>query len=275
MGDMSLQVPRLVAFDVDGTLLSSDHDILDSTRESIDRIRAAGTTVMIASGRPVAGLRFQVARLGLPIDGLVLAGCNGAVIEDGATGREIASWPIPADVSARMYRGLRALPVSTIVPVGAEVFIEDPDGYMVHVEARANGTTEIVVDDLHAVAPTPPKILVAAPYDVLVDHRDAIDALGGSDIETCFSSTYYYEVNAAGVSKGAALAAFCAAEGIPLERTVAFGDNENDITMLRAAGLGVAMGNAIDALKQVADVVTTSNDDHGIARVLDGMLVSV
>lgn len=273
MEDRPLMVPRLVAFDVDGTLLSSDREILDSTRESIDRVRSAGATVMIASGRPVAGLRFQVDRLGLPTDGLILAGCNGAVIEDAATGRVLASWPVPAHVSARMYRGLRGLPVSTIVPVGPDVYIEDPEGFMVHIEAMANGTREVVVEDLTTAAPTPPKILVSAPYEVLVDHRDAIDALGGSDIETCFSSTYYYEVNAAGVSKGAALAAFCAAEGIPLDRTVAFGDNENDITMIRTAGVGVAMGNAIDALKEVADVVTASNDDHGIAQVLMGMTV--
>ncbi|WOP18384.1 Cof-type HAD-IIB family hydrolase [Raineyella sp. LH-20] len=265
--------PRLVAFDVDGTLLSSDHDILDSTREAIDQVRAAGATVMIASGRPIAGIRFQVARLGLPTDGLVLSGCNGAVIEDATTGEVMASWPVPAPVAARMYRGLRGLPVATLVPVGGDVFIEEADGYMVHVEAHANGTREVLVDDLATAAPTPPKILVSAPYDVLVEHRATIDALGGVDVETCFSSTYYYEVNAAGVSKGAALAAFCAAEGIPLDRTVAFGDNENDISMIRAAGVGVAMGNAIDALKAVADVVTASNDDHGIAQVLGGMTV--
>ena len=93
---------------------------------------------------------------------------------------------------------------------------------------------------------------------------------GTPSMETCFSSSFYYEVNAAGVSKGAALAAFCAARGISLEDTVAFGDNENDLTMIRTAGLGVAMGNAVDMLKQAADVVTTSNDDHGIARVLEG-----
>ncbi|MEA5154663.1 Cof-type HAD-IIB family hydrolase [Raineyella sp.] len=273
MKEVPLRVPRLVAFDVDGTLLSSDHDILDSTREAIDRVRSVGATVMIASGRPVAGLRFQVARLGLATDGLVLAGCNGAVIEDATTGEVLNSWPVPAHVSARVYRGLRELPVSTIVPVGDQVFIEDPEGHMVHLEARANGTREVVVEDLFAAAPTPPKILVSAPYEVLVQHREAIDALGGDEAETCFSSTYYYEVNAAGVSKGAALAAFCAARGIPLERTVAFGDNENDITMVRTAGVGVAMGNAIDALKEVADVVTASNDDHGIAQVLLGMTV--
>lgn len=273
MEEMPLMVPRLVAFDVDGTLLSSDHDILDSTREVIDRVRSAGATVMIASGRPVAGLRFQVDRLGLPTDGLVLSGCNGAVIEDATTGEVLASWPVPAHVSARMYAGLRDLPVSTIVPVGGDVFIEDPEGYMVHLESRANGTREVVVADLSAAAPTPPKILVSAPYEVLVQHRDTIDALGGDEVETCFSSSYYYEVNARGVSKGKALAAFCAARGIPLDLTVAFGDNENDITMIRTAGVGVAMGNAIDALKDAADVVTASNDDHGIAQVLLGMTV--
>ena len=262
---------RLVAVDVDGTLLTSDHDLLDSTREALARVRASGATRMIASGRPVVGLRHHVTRLGIPLDGLVLAGFNGAVVEDAVTGEVLSSSPVPAHVSARLYRGLRHLPVSVIVPVGGDVFVEDPEGYMVHIESRANATREVVVDDLVTAAPTPPKILVAAPYEVLSAHRSQIDALGGADVETCFSSTYYYEVNAAGVSKGAALAAFCAARGIPLEATMAFGDNENDISMIRTAGIGVAMGNAVDVLKQAADLVTSSNDDHGIARVLDGL----
>ncbi|SDB91899.1 hypothetical protein GA0111570_108132 [Raineyella antarctica] len=262
--------PRLVAVDVDGTLLTSGHDLLDSTRDALARARAAGATLMIASGRPVAGLRHQVRRLGIPIDGLVLAGFNGAVVEDAVTGEVFASNLLPSHVSARLYRGLRHMPVSTIVPVGDDVFIEDEEGYMVHVESRANATREVLVQDLASAAPNPPKILVAAPYEVLSAYRARIDELGGTDVETCFSSTFYYEVNAAGVSKGAALAAFCAARGIPLEDTIAFGDNENDLTMIRTAGLGVAMGNAVDVLKEAADVVTSSNDDHGIARVLDG-----
>lgn len=266
-----MRPPLLVAVDVDGTLLTSDHDLLDSTREALTRVRASGATLMIASGRPVVGLRHHVARLGIPLDGLVLAGFNGAVVEDAVTGEVLASSPVSAAVSAQLYRGLRDLPVATIVPVGADVFIEDADGYMVHIESRANATREVLVDDLTTAAPTPPKILVAAPYEVLSRHRATIDALGGTDVETCFSSSFYYEVNAAGVSKGAALAAFCAARGIPLEQTVAFGDNENDLTMIRTAGIGVAMGNAVDVLKQAADVVTASNNNHGIARVLDGL----
>lgn len=262
-----------MAVDVDGTLLTSDSEVLDSTREALERVRAEGATLMIASGRPVAGLRHQVARLGIPVDGLVLAGFNGAVVEDAVTGEVYSSMPVPAPVTARLYRGLRALPVATIVPVGAEVFVEDPDGYMVHYEARENGTREVVVDDLAVAAPTPPKILVAAPHETLAEHRAAIDALGGADVESCFSASFYYEVNAAGVSKGAALAAFCAARGIALADTVAFGDNENDLTMIRTAGLGVAMGNAVATLKAAADVVTSGNDDHGIARVLDGLAV--
>lgn len=264
--------PRLVAVDVDGTLLDSHHDLLDSTRAALARVRRAGATLMIASGRPVAGLRHHVERLGIPTEGLILAGFNGAVVEDATTGDVLASFPIPASVSAVMYRGLRDLPISVIVPVGSDVFIEDPEGYMVHVEARANGTREVLVEDLVAAAPTPPKILISAPHEILREQREAIDALGGSTVETCFSSPFYYEVNAAGVSKGAALAAYCTANRIPLEDTVAFGDNENDITMVQAAGVGVAMGNAVDALKDVADVVTASNDEHGIALVLDGLL---
>ena len=78
----------------------------------------------------------------------------------------------------------------------------------------------------------------------------------------------YLEATAAGIHKGSAITDYCEAEGIPLSRVMAFGDNGNDIGMLRTAGLGVAMGNGIPEAKAAADLVTTSNNDEGIARVL-------
>lgn len=264
--------PQLLVFDVDGTLLTSAGQLADSTREVLVRARHLGVAVMISSGRPIAGLRHYLDELEVPVDGLVLSGFNGARVEDGATGQVLAESVLPQEVTARIHRGLEPLPVTCLVPVGDVVYVRDAGGYMVHVEADANGTTQVEVDDLLAAAPTPPKILVAARPEVLRAQRAAIDAISPDDVETCFSAPFYYEINARGVSKGAALAAYCRNVGVDLARTVAFGDNENDLTMVRTAGTGVAMGNAIPALKQVADVVTTSNDEDGIARVLQPLL---
>ena len=82
------------------------------------------------------------------------------------------------------------------------------------------------------------------------------------------SSDILVEVNAAGVSKAVALRAFCEAKGIRVEDTLAFGDNYNDLEMLRAAGLGVAMGNAPDDIRDIAGFVTSDNDHDGIACAL-------
>lgn len=135
-------------------------------------------------------------------------------------------------------------------------------------EATANFQEVVVLDRLELVPAPAHKVLVSGRPDVLAArHRAIADPFAGR-LDFAFSAPTHYECLPPGVHKGAALAHYCELTGIDIADTVAFGDNENDIEMLRIAGTGVAMGNALESARVVADAVTADNDSDGIALAL-------
>ncbi|KAB7741897.1 Cof-type HAD-IIB family hydrolase [Nostocoides sp. F2B08] len=260
--------PALLAFDMDGTLFDSTGTVLPGTivaiREALDR----GVTVALASGRDAWALRHLAVKAGLDPTRLVYLGLNGTTIVDGATDRLLWSAAIDSDLLGTLMAHLRTFEVTPSVPSGATLYVEDPRGFNVDIEARANAQTVAVVDPLEAVPVPANKVLVSGRPEILAaQHRAIAEPFTGS-LDFAFSAPTHYECLPTGVNKGAALAHFCELAGIDLAHTVAFGDNENDIEMLSIAGIGVAMGNALDSVKAAADLVTADNDSDGIAIVL-------
>lgn len=258
---------RLAAFDMDGTLLDSTRDLQPGTRRAFDAMHAAGTRIMLASGRPIPGLAMLARKLGLG-ENLVFAGMNGSVVVDQATGEEIARHPLPADIAKDLIARAQAHGIMVMLPHGDELIVEDATHPRVQYEANGNDLTVRVVDSLVEFQEAPTKVLFCAELpDLAPLHEELMRDLGGR-IELAYSSHIYMEATAAGVDKGSAITDFCEANGITLDQVIAFGDNGNDVNMLRTAGLGVAMANGIPDAREAADVVTTSNDDEGIARIL-------
>jgi Cof subfamily protein (haloacid dehalogenase superfamily) len=176
---------------------------------------------------------------------------------------------IPPEVARRLLRHLRTLPVAVVVDNGREGVTDEPEGYRVRLEAAAVSLGVRVVDDLaDSLDFSPGKILITAPGEQLAANLAAITAPFVDDIAFTLSAPFYLEANMIGVSKGDALARVCARLGIDAAEVIAFGDAENDVSMLAFAGRGVAMANASPALKAVADEVTASNNDDGIADAL-------
>lgn len=258
----------LVAFDMDGTLLTSSHDLLPSTRRGLAAIREAGARAMVASGRTVTGLQNKVRLLGLDPADLVLLGCNGGAVVDGATGRTLVHRPLEPSLARELIAAGQDLPVTLLVPHGGELHIEDPDSPWIRLEQRENALKIVVHDDLTQLPEPPLKVIFAADPAVLAEIAPAVTRRFADRVTLARSAPFYLEANPPGVTKGDSLARYCRIAGIDLARVMAFGDQENDLTMLREVGLGVAMGNAIPAVKDAADLVTTSHNDDGIARVL-------
>ncbi|WP_144790520.1 Cof-type HAD-IIB family hydrolase [Kocuria palustris] len=259
---------RLVAFDIDGTLLGSDRQLQPGTRLGLQAIRESGAQIMLASGRPIPGLRELAGQLEIGQD-LVLAGMNGSIIVDQASGEVIARREIDEPTAQEMIDRVLARGLIVMIPLGEDLFVSDPEHPQVHHEATGNALT---VHPLPRVAdlPEPPtKLLFTGERPDLLELQKEFDADFADRAECTFSSPIYYEATAPGVDKSSAIADYCAAREIPLEQVMAFGDNGNDVTMLRTAGLGVAMGNGIPEAQEAADVVTATNDDEGIARILE------
>lgn len=262
--------PALIAFDMDGTLFASNHQPLPSSIRAIHAALDRGARIALASGRDPFALRLIAQHVGLDPAQLVFFGLNGTIIVDGATDRVLWDAQLDRNLLTRLMAHLRTFDVTTSISAGDTLYVEDPDGFNVALEASANGQQVVHVDRLED-APVPArKVLTSAPPQVLAAQHLAMTAPFVSDLDVAFSAPTHFEFTPAGVNKGAALAHYCEVVGIDLADTVAFGDNENDLGMLRTAGLGVAMGNALDTVKAAADVITADHDSDGIALVLAG-----
>jgi Cof subfamily protein (haloacid dehalogenase superfamily) len=259
--------PILIATDLDGTLLRSDGTVDARTRQAIARVEAAGAALVLCTARPTRWMRPLAEETGHR--GVAIC-ANGGVIWDLHTESVIESFPL----EPRVARDVVAL-VQTVVPGGAWAverlggFAREP-GYQSR-WPTPEGTT---VDVVTALIEEPAVKLMLRHDDVLADVLvDRARAVAGHLAEFTHSNSAdrLLEINAAGVSKAAALARFCEERGIANEHVVAFGDMPNDLPMLQWAGHSVAVGNAHPEVLAAADEVTASNDDAGVARVLERM----
>ena len=265
-----MQAPRLVASDVDGTLLDPDDRVPERSVAVIDRLVAAGVGFVLVTGRPPRWIPPVVAQLGV----VRLAVCaNGSVLYDAADDRVLWSRTLDPDALA----DLAAAAAETLPGCGLAVervgvdpgdgapFVAEP-GYR---HAWDDGDNEITHRSELLSRPAV-KLLVREPRlssDAMVA---ALAPVVGDAADLTFSHPRgLVEISPPGVTKATGLAEVAQRHGVPAADVVAFGDMPNDLEMLRWAGHGVAMGNAHPALLEVADEVTASNADDGLALVLE------
>ena len=263
--------PTLIAVDIDGTLLSSAGTVLPGTRAEFARARQAGATIALASGRPVSGLRRLVDRVALDSRGMAFVGVNGAMIVDADTGQTVAEHHLEPQLVRRIAVLGAEAGVVLMLCAGDELIVDEPERQQVQFEAEGNATRLRAVPSLRDLPDSElvvNKVLMTADPAVLRPFGERFAAEFDGQVEHSFSAQFYFEATPAGVDKGSAIEEIARSRGLSLADSVAFGDNYNDLPMVRAAGLGVAMGNATAGVRAAADRVTATNDDEGIAAVL-------
>ena len=265
-----LLAARLVATDLDGTLLRSDGSVSDRTRRVLAAVEEAGIPVVFVTARP---LRWMDELWGL-------VGAHGlAVVSNGAVLYDVAARRVLELTGLERGPGLAVVEaVKAAVPL-AQVAIETVAGIRL----------EPSYDEPHHVPPGSPVGPISEVWDapalkVLVRHdrRDGLDhetfrervvaAVGEGGVAT-WSVAGLVEISAPGVTKAATLARVCASLDVRAEDVVAFGDMPNDLAMLAWAGTSYAVANAHPSVTAAADRVTTDNDDDGVARVLARLVV--
>lgn len=261
---------KMIALDLDGTLNNDEKKITPKTREALLAVQRHGVTVVLASGRQAPGLAREAGALDLKKHHGLLLSYNGGRIEDATTGEILYSQAIGRGTALRFLRHLEAYPeLSPIVDDGVSIFTTDASRHKVQDESRNNNLrieiVENIADAVEARGFSPVKILTAAPNEILVPHL--ADIRRGFEDELSFvqSAPWFYEATVKGVSKSASLARVCERLGIERSEVMAFGDAQNDMSMLDFAGHSVAMGNACTELKAMADEITLSNNEDGIA----------
>lgn len=263
-------VPGLVASDLDGTLLRSDLTVGARSVAALDRLGEAGIEFVMVTGRPIRWLPAVFAQTG--VRGPVIC-ANGAVIYDPDHDEVLHHSELPHGLVAEVVDALRAeLPeVSFAVEVdhGRGMLLE-PDWPLIAEDIERN------IVEYHQLVGTPAvKLLARLPgLDVAPDEFRAAAAklLDGTAQVTSSSKQALIEISATGVTKASGLAWLASRAGVSADHVLAFGDMPNDVPMLTWAGYGVAVANAHPAVQEVADEVTASNDEDGVAVHLEGLL---
>ncbi len=260
-------VLRLIATDLDGTLLRSDGSVSARTRAAVDAAESAGISLVIVTGRPPRWIPPIVEQIG--DRGLVVC-ANGGIVYDPARHEIIERNDLPGEDALEVVRRLRA-EIPALV-FGAEQGLD----FAVEAEfaPHAEMLAEVVFAPIEEVCANPvTKLLVRhprpAPDGLSGRVRHIVDGLAGV---THSMDESFLELSRPDVHKASTLERLVAESGIAAPDVVAFGDMPNDIEMLEWAGHGVAVANAHPLVVDVADEVTASNDDDGVAIVIERML---
>ena len=265
---------RLIATDLDGTLLDSSAQVSPRTRAALDAARDRGIPVVPVTARQPIGL--QVIAADAAFDGWALCS-NGAYAVHLTDGRMLFAEELPADTIRTLAEALRASVPGLLfasVREGGETFVAQ-EGYAAIADLsdhkRDPKTMGGVPLDQVLDAPSL-KFVIRHPELAPASLFDALRSLGLTGFEATLSGAPFVEVMAEGVTKATGLARLCAHLGIDRTDVVAFGDALNDVEMLRWAGHGVAMAGAEAVVQDAADETTASNDDDGVAQVIERML---
>ena len=260
--------PRLVASDIDGTLLTDDRTLSPRTARVLARIAAAGTPVVLVTGRPIRWLKLVYDQLAAPLPAIC---ANGAVVYDPAADEVLRADPLAPELLAEVARRLRAeVPgVSFAVEIVDSRQMRHESHYPLRWDADADAIRAVESPEELLAAPAVKLLVRAGEQDPDVFVRVVAGALEGLAEATHSSYSGLIEVSAAGVTKAAGLAWYAARLGIDERDVLAFGDMPNDVPMLAWSGRAVAVANAHPAVREIADEVTGANTEDGVAAYLE------
>jgi Cof subfamily protein (haloacid dehalogenase superfamily) len=260
---------RLVATDLDGTLLRSDATVSDRTRQAIRAVRNAGVHVTLVTARAPRWLEEIIEDLELSSGYAVCS--NGAIVYDFARGAPVAHHSLSADVATWIVEALRtAAPGVAFACERESLAFREPHYIPLWPTPESEGSR---TDALEFVAEPVSKLVVQHAHLSQEELYALVTGVCGEDATATISGEVLVEISAAGVTKAYALAALCEKLGIDPQDVLAFGDMPNDIPMLEWAGWGIAVENAHPDVIAVADEVTGANDDDGVAAALERLLI--
>lgn len=260
---------RLAALDMDGTLLRDDKTFSPYTRQVLRTLSERGVMLVPATGRVRDGLAGNI----LTIPSVSYGICaNGAYIEDLSSSRMLASWPLEKEQAVAMAEYLQRFPVCFYIHTEQGTFRQSAlDVGWLREHFPFLNFSESTFCDLAQLLKEreilPFKIGILVP-DQQVFNQLLSEPLPVPGLRRMRTGNESIEINSIETSKGAALVWLCHYLDIPLDQTLAVGDNQNDLEMLEAAGVSAAMENGLDEVKHKADFICRSNQEDGAARFL-------
>lgn len=264
---------KLICTDIDGTLLNDEKKLPLRAKQSLQAAVESGIAIALVSGRMPSGVNLVEKELGISC----IKVCNaGTCIFVGETCMQAEY--LSNETMRRLYRTIAKtyrIPLWIFrnqewFVTGWDDYIEKETGFVAYHPRIVDA--DALADQWDREGKSPNKLLFAAPSEVIQNICQEITVQKDMEIDTAKSADIFLEIFPKGVSKGTALKQICKLLRIQPEETIAFGDHELDIPLIEAAGIGVAMGNGISALKEKADLITGTNNEAGIADALEKIL---
>lgn len=260
---------RLLALDLDGTLLNSCKEVTPAVKQALEWAKNRGVRVVLSTGR-IVGEAAEFARE-LPCDDLMVT-AGGTAITTASDERILQSWDMPCEIGAKVVEAVQSRPVRVMIYVGSKIYINEYSNRDFVANYRVEGfhANKIVVEDIAGEIRrnhlNVTKVYALGEREVLEQALAEIRPLPGITITSSGSDNF--EILPAGADKGRALTRLGEMLGVTPAEMVAIGDSDNDAEMLHAVGMPVAMGNADAALKDLAKYITADCDHDGVAQAV-------
>lgn len=261
---------KLIAIDMDGTLLNDRHEVPEDVKYTLSEAKKQGIKIVLCSGRPIGGIRSYIKALNLNQEGDFAIAYNGALVQDTHTNEVVAELSLGHADLVKLYE----LSMELKTPMH---FFDTKGVYTPNADISDYTVLEAYLSEIplgyRQVSDIPTNISI--PKIMFVNHPDklnrTIEELPKSlnkQYTIVQSAPYFLEFVHPSASKGNAVKMLAEQLGIKQEETMTIGDNGNDLSMIEYAGCGVAMGNAIPEVKAAADFQTRSNNESGVAYAI-------
>lgn len=266
---------KAIALDIDGTITNSKKEVTQKTKQAIENAYKEGKVVILASGRPTAGIHHIAREINLEEQGGYILAFNGARIINYKTKEVIYQNVLPQEMIPILYKEAVDHGVGIITYEGDEVICGCNHDKYIDIEAYINKIHVTDVDNFDQyVTFDVNKCLMTAEPEILERMEIEMKEKYGDKLSIFRSEPFFLEYMPQNVDKANSLSHLLEHLGLIKEELIACGDGFNDLSMIQYAGLGVAMDNAQDIVKENADIVTKSNDDDGVAHVINEYLLA-
>lgn len=260
---------RAIALDLDGTLTNHEKVVTPRTRQALLQVQKENVVIILASGRPTYGIHPVAECLEIEKYGGYILSYNGGKIVKAQTGEELFSQYLPDSVIPILYRYAQEKNHALLGYAGNEIITEMPDDPYVKEESRINKMNIRKVDNLlEALEPHPTKLLMTGEPTVMLKAEEELVEIVGDKMSVFRSAPFFLELVPNGIDKAQSLLRLLAKINLTPADLMAFGDGYNDLSMLKLAGMGVAMANAAPEVRSEADYITLSNEEDGVAEAI-------
>lgn len=269
--------PKILFTDLDDTLLNSDKIVTKDNIEAMNQMLNAGHKLVLNTGRPLLACKNVENQLDLKRKGCFISAFNGGQIYDCYTRKTLYKRTIPIEYTRHIFHETGKAGIYCQTYSNEGVLAREMTPELSHYVSETHTPYKIIQDLPDCLEEEPVKILAVHMSDdrsVLDSYRKALSGWAADKISTFYSDSWYLEHVPYGISKGSAVSFLCRHLNIPMSLTVAVGDEENDIAMIKTAHVGAAMSNATSQVKSCSNYITKNDCNHsGVAEIIDRFIL--